>query len=385
MTVPGWLDVLDIAVVAGFGWLAIGYLRRTRGRAALVGLGVLVAIYFVARALDLRLTATLFQGFFAVVVLVLVVVFQEDLRRAFERLGSWRPGSSKAPADTETLDTLVRAVARLASTRTGALIVLPGHEPFDRHVEGGIPLGGRISEPLLLSLFDASSPGHDGAVVVRGSTIDRFALHLPLSANHAALGPGGTRHAAGLGLSERCDAIAVIVSEERGTISIARDGALRILGRPEDLIAELRDVFERAPAHRPWWRDRVGLDAALAAAGALVLWGVLIPGSEVDETTVAARIELTNLPEDLELEAIEPPTVEVTLRGLRRDLLLAEPDRVTVRIDSYLTRLGRRTFSVSRQQVRKPDSLSVVSVEPETIKLSLAKRPATAALPEPDA
>ena len=231
-SIPRWLDLVDIGLVAGFGWLAIRYLRRTRGHSILLGLALLGLVYVLARWLELRLAAALFQAFFAVVVLVPIVVFQEELRRAFEQLGSWHGPRPAAPADNGPLDALVRTIARLAATRTGALIVIPGREPLDRHIEGGIPMGGRACEPLLLSLFDASSPGHDGALVLRGDQIERFAVHLPLSANHAALGPGGTRHAAALGLAERCDAICIVVSEERGTVSIARDGELRILPGP---------------------------------------------------------------------------------------------------------------------------------------------------------
>ncbi len=381
LPIPGWLDLVDILVVAGFAWLGIRTFRRTRARAGLVGLVLLGLIYFLARALELRLTAAILQAFFAVAVLVLVVVFQDDLRRIFEQLGSWWRGKAEVPAETETLDLLARTVARLAATRTGALFVLPGKEPLDRHLEGGVSLSGRISEPLLLSLFDSSSPGHDGAVLVGGGTVTRFAVHLPLSANHEALGAGGTRHAAALGLAERCDAICIVVSEERGTVSVARDGALRALRRPEDLVSELRSVFASKEDARPWWRGRAGLDAAVAVLGAMVLWTVLVPGSDVEETTVTARVEVTNLPKDLELELVEPAAVEVTLRGLRRDLVFARNDEVTVRVDAYLARLGRRTFTLADQDVRRPDSLSVASVEPESVRLSVRPAPA-AATPE---
>ena len=97
LPVPGLLDLLDILLVAIFGWLAIGYLRRTRARPALVGLAILAGIYAVANSVDLRLTATLLRGFFAVVVIVLIVVFQEDLRRVFEQLGSWRTAANATP------------------------------------------------------------------------------------------------------------------------------------------------------------------------------------------------------------------------------------------------------------------------------------------------
>ena len=140
-------------------WLAIRFVRRTRGRRALTGLTLLGGVYLLASALDLQLTASLFQGFFAVLVLVIVVVFQEDLRRLFEQLGTLRRGGARERRGVDVGDVIVRAVARLAANRVGALIVLPQREPIESHVEGGIALDGRLSEPLLLSIFDPSSPG----------------------------------------------------------------------------------------------------------------------------------------------------------------------------------------------------------------------------------
>jgi hypothetical protein len=234
-----------------------------------------------------------------------------------------------------------------------------------------VVLGGRVSEPLLLSIFDSSSPGHDGAVLLRGSTVERFAIHLPLSANHQALGPGGTRHAAALGLAERCDATCVVVSEERGVVSVARGGEIRALERPEDLVSELRAIYDAEPDHR-WWQGKVGLDAVMATAAALVLWTVFVPGSDVSDTVVQARIVVLNLPEDLVVDSLEPETVDVTLRGLRRDILLVERDNVVVHLDADLARLGRRTFTISPLDVQKPSAMTVASVEPEKVRISLS-------------
>jgi uncharacterized protein (TIGR00159 family) len=372
IALPEWRDVVDIALVAGFGWLAIRSFRRTRARAALTGLAFVGVVYFIARALELQLTASLLQAFFAVAVLVLVVIFQEDLRRVFEQIGNWRTGRQAETAETRVVDLLVRSVVHLASIRSGALLVIPGAHPLERHIEGGITLNGRISEPLLLSLFDKTSPGHDGAVLIRDDIVERFAIHLPLSTNHAALGQVGTRHAAALGLAERCDAICIVVSEERGTVSIARDGKIRTLARPEDLMDELRSLTAAAD-ERPttWRRGGSGRDAVFATLGAMVLWLVFVPGSNVTEKTVTVPIEVTNLPSGLDLEEIDPTLAEVTLRGLRRDLLLSERDRITVQVDAYLARIGRRTFTISEQDVDASDDLSVISVSPDRVRLSL--------------
>lgn len=372
LTIPGWLDLVDIALVACLGWLAIRYFRQTQARPALFGVALMGLVYAFAKVLDLRLSASLFQGFFAVLVLILVVVFHEDLRRFFEQLGSWGNREPRQSTETKTLDVLVRAVARLAANRTGALIVLPGREPLGRHVDGGVELAGRVSAPLLLSLFDTSSPGHDGAVILRGATVERFGAHLPLSAEFAADGTeGGTRHAAAKGLAERCDAICVVVSEERGTVSIAQKGALRTLSRPEELAAELKLAYGGEAKERHWWLGELGLDAVIAVTGALALWMAFIPGSDVLEITRGVRVEVANLPHDLEVESVEPAEVNVTLRGLRRNLALAERDELTIQVDAYLARLGRRTFTLSPAELQPANNIDVVGIVPERVRLSL--------------
>lgn len=371
---PGWIDAVDIALVACFVWLAIRYLRRARSRAALVGVAATGAVYLLASALGLALATTILEGFFAGLIIVLVIVFQDDLRRFFEQIGSWRRDGTRSNAEEATLDLLTRAVVRLAGTRTGALIVLPGREPIERHTEGGVVLEGRVSEPLLMSLFDSSSPGHDGAVLIRGPIVERFAVHLPLSADHTQLGQGGTRHAAALGLAERSDATCIAVSEERGTVSVARNGSIHLLAHPEDLITELQQA-ERTETvvRRSWWQGRLGLDSAAAVAIAVALWAVFVPGSDIEEVQLMAPVTINNIPEDLELETIEPEALEVTVRGLRRDLVLARRGGIKVQIDAYLARLGRRTFSVTAQDVVTPDSISAVDLNPKRVRLSMRR------------
>ena len=371
----GLLDVVDIGVVAALAWVGLRLVRRTRARPALLGLATLGAIYLAARQLGLGLTAAIFQAFFAVLVLVLVVVFQDDLRRIFEQVGAWVSRRRGEEPSGGPGDALVRTVEQLASARTGALIVVPGREPIDRHVEGGVELDGRISEPLLLSLFDASSPGHDGAVVLANDRVASFAVHLPLSTDREQLTGVGTRHAAALGLSERTDALCIVVSEERGTISIALGGRLRPIERPRALAIELRKhlrpVSEQKSA-RGWLQPRFR-DALLAVGIAAGLWVVQVPGSVVTEVEVEAPVVVEKLPPDLRLEGVEPARVSIRLSGRRRDLVLARNGAVEVRVDALLARLGRRTFQITPALVDRPEGLEVTSIQPDRVKISIGK------------
>ena len=155
-------DLIDILIVASLIWFVIAWFRTSQARLALMGLAALGVLFGLARGLDLQLTTSLLQGFFAVLAVMLVVVFQEDLRRLFEAIAVWglRRGAPHPPPDVERA--LVRSLFQLAQGRVGALVILPGREPLDRHLDGGVHLDGRLSEQLILSLFDPQTPGHDG-------------------------------------------------------------------------------------------------------------------------------------------------------------------------------------------------------------------------------
>jgi uncharacterized protein (TIGR00159 family) len=372
----GVQDAVDVTVVAVLLFIAILGLRRSGAAVAVVGFGVLGAVYWTAQRFDLVLTERILQAFFAVFVIVLVVVFQEDLRRLVERIGVWGLRRKAPHTPDSAVDALVRSVTQLVRTRRGALIVIPGREPLDRHIEGGVAIDARTTEPLLLSLFDPNSPGHDGAVLMRGDRVDRFAVHLPLSEDRAQLGAGGTRHAAALGLAEVCDALVVVVSEERATVSLAHDGRIRLLSGPDALVEELRG-FAAATAPAPVGVTRALLrrwpEALMASAGAAILWLVFVAGSGLVEVARPAAVVVDNLPEGWVLESVEPEEVQALVEGPRRDLYLAGDDELSVHVDALLVQLGRRTFTLSEEAVNHPPGLRILGLEPERVRLSVTR------------
>ena len=380
----GWGEVADVAVVSLLLWALMAWARRVHASLALLGLGFLGVFYLLALQLELQLTAWFFQGFFAVVVILLVVVFQDDLRRLFEQIAVL--GLRRRPARTRTdgIATLAGALLRLARGHTGALVVVPGREPVDRHLLGGIPLDAAISEELLLSIFDPRSPGHDGAVLVQGDRLGRFGVLLPISEDHPHLGPGGTRHAAARGLAERCDALCVVVSEERGTVAVASSGELQVLENPEHLVNALRGHLAKlgprsglGPGPKKWRQVlRRGLEAVAAFSLALASWTVLVPGSTVDQVTLPVPVVVEGLPEGYVLERVDPGTVDVQVAGPRRELLLASPEDFQLVVgNTSLVRLKRRTFAISRDDVRHPTALEILGVSPEKVRLSVRSIP----------
>jgi diadenylate cyclase len=370
------VEIVDLALGTGLVLVLLVWLKDARGRLAFAGVAVVGVAYALSLQAGLILTARLLQATFLVSAVMLLLVFQEDLRRRFERVAAVVL-RRRSPAPADMLDTLVRAAFSLAGSRHGALLVIPGRDPIELHVEGGILLDGLVTESLLLSLFDPHSPGHDGAVVVEADRVARFAVHLPLSTRFEELGTHGTRHAAALGVTERCDAACVVVSEERGEVSLAVGGRMQRVHTPVDLEARLRELpgVSRTPTPpRHAVRGLVrsyGLRLSIALPIALLLWALVVPGSQAVTRTFLVPVEVENLPPGYVLEDVSPESLQVTVSGPRRTLFFLEPEALVARLDAFLVRLGRRSFEVSPHSISHPDSLEVREVNPGRVLLTV--------------
>ncbi len=275
-------DLLDMLVVGVLIYTLLVWFKRTKTAFVALGILVLAAVFTLARIAGMHMTTWIFQGFFAVLVIAIVVIFQEELRSIFERIAIWSlRGHSPAEPSAGKVEMLVRTLGNFARERIGALVVLRGTDPLDRHLEGGWVLNGQLSEALLESIFDSHSLGHDGAVVIEEDRMTRFGVHLPLSKSFAKLQNLGTRHTAAMGLSERADALCLVVSEERGTISLARGGELLTVSDLRSLEREIEAfIREKAPAGQNvafggFLTSNAG-EKVLAAGLAVLLWLVFI-------------------------------------------------------------------------------------------------------------
>jgi uncharacterized protein (TIGR00159 family) len=373
-----FVDLVDIGLVTIFFYSVVVLVQRTQARLVAIGILFLGALYIAARGLDLRLMTWLLQGFFAVFLVIAVVIFQEELRQLFERLALWglRRGA-RAPVMDGPAEIVVRCAADFARGRVGALIVFAGRQPVARHIHGGTELNGVLSEPLLKSIFDPHTSGHDGAVIVEQGRVTCFAAQLPLSTDFRQLRGVGTRHSAALGLAERTDALCVVVSEERGRISIAQQGTLRALADPAELEASVRaflhTTFPGKPERNVLWslvRENWGEKVATFAL-VLGLWYLFVPGSRPATLSYPIAVKVVNVPPGLVLDKVEPAEVMAVFSGLRRAFYLFDPHRIDVTVDASMARYGRRTFAISEEQIRHPPEITVDDVQPEQIKLVL--------------
>ncbi len=274
----GFPDAVDIALVSVLLYAATSILRRSQAALVALGIALLACVYLAGHWLGLEATDTVLRGLFATAGLMLVVIFQDELRQGFEELAAWVVGRQDDHRPRlDSTEVLAAALVRLAREKIGALVVLVGLQQLDRHVQGGHELRGKLSIPLLDSIFDPHSDGHDGAVIVEDRQISRFGAQLPLSKNLEKL-RGGTRHSAALGLSERTDALCLVVSEERGTISASAHGQLREIHSEADLIGLINQFFHqrrRLSSGRPAFLDWIGdrwIEKAAAVALATAVW-----------------------------------------------------------------------------------------------------------------
>ena len=226
-------DALDIAIVSDIVYKMIGFIRETRAMQLIRGLVIIIVAFFVSDIFNLYLLNWLLKSLFTMGLFAVVVLFQPELRRALEQVGrknlmntnSFRNiDKNKA---VETVDSLVSAIDDFSATRTGALIAIERETMLNDIIETGVVVDAEISIRLLGNLFYEGSPLHDGGVIIRGARIHAASCVFPLTEKKNIGRNLGTRHRAGVGLSEVCDALIIIVSEETGVVSIAEDGKIR--------------------------------------------------------------------------------------------------------------------------------------------------------------
>jgi uncharacterized protein (TIGR00159 family) len=383
------VDAIDILLVTVFLYGTLVWFKRTASRGVLIGLALLAIVYFLARALDMYLTSLAFHTTFAVLLFILVVVFQEDLRRLLERVSTLRSMNFWQPQDISLdLDVIVESMFKMASSKTGALIVLKGKEPLERHLNGGVALSGRISKPLLYSIFDPHTPGHDGAVVIDKDRITQFGAHLPISKNTKAIAGRGTRHSAALGLSERSDALTIVVSEERGIVSIAEAGKLIEMSTASDLKEQLEKFLEAAfPATTQPLSKRLFLQHArlkvLSFTIAVAAWFVLAYDPHTIQRTFAGvPVEYRNLPKAVELDETARSEARVTLSGSERDFRFLDPGSLKISLDLANVEVGRQEVVVSEPNINLPSNVTLYRIEPRVMELYVRPRRATGVPPK---
>jgi diadenylate cyclase len=248
----GWWDLVDIAIVS---FLIYEFLKLIRGtRAVQMGVGTLfiVALFYTSRLAPLQTVNWLIRNALLYVAFAAIVIFQSDIRRALAHFGQapfFRYFNRQEAAD-ETIEEIVVAATMLSAQKVGAIIAVERDIGLRNYIESGIPLDATLTYDLLVTIFQPGSPLHDGAVILQENRVAAAACFLPLTVNPRVGRELGTRHRAAIGLTEEGDAVAVIVSEETGSISVAIDGRIDRSLSPDELRMRLRSLVTMRKSRR---------------------------------------------------------------------------------------------------------------------------------------
>jgi uncharacterized protein (TIGR00159 family) len=252
-----WRDAIDIALVTfAIYWLLL-LIRGTRAVQILVGVIVLIALSLASQFFQFATTRWILETFMGSAVLIIVVLFQHDIRRALARVGRFGLFLSPEQEESAMVEEVVRAAQRLAQRRTGALIVLERESILSDQIEQGAQLDAELSSDLLVSIFQTQSPLHDGAVIVRDGRVQSAGCILPLTLSQDLPEGVGTRHRAAVGITEESDALVIVVSEETAGISVVLGGEmLRDLDGPH-LRVMLQEILAGERKELPAAADEV--------------------------------------------------------------------------------------------------------------------------------
>ncbi len=372
-------DILDILFLTVIVYYLYVWFRGTKAFKALVGLLAMGIVFTLARFWGLFLTTWVFQILWQVLIVLIIILFQSEIRQVLERVNPLQViGLRSNTRSADWIPKFANALFSMAKKKIGALIILERMDLVEELITGGIPLEGEPSPEVLMSIFQKESPLHDGALLLSKGRVTKVGCYLPLSSAEGLPKEWGTRHRAALGLSERCDAWILVVSEERGEVSIARDGGMLHVGGVDQLANLVQEALAPTRPQVKVWHKRILAPIAHrwpVKLGALCLvcfvW-LLLAGQQNFEVTLRVPLEVKNLP--VAMEILEPvnPELEITVQGLRKDASTLSSRNVHAEIDLSTARPGNRVFRMSRDQIVLPSNrIEIVRIKPATMEFKL--------------
>jgi len=374
-----WQDIADIIIMSFLVYHLYGWFRHTKAFQVVIGLGSLGVVYMVTKNLGFFMTSWILQELGTALFVLIIVIFQAEIRQALYRISPLRSIFGRQdPVHSVDVGRLVDAVFSLAVSRTGAIIVFQRTEPIDEYLFNGIPVESSISGELIGCIFKDGSPLHDGALIVRNGRIAQASCHLPLSTNSEIPQQYGTRHRAALGLSERSDAAVVIVSEERGEVSLALSGKLERMETAQQLSTRLTDLlFTPVPeaAHLSLVRRMTRNFWPKLATFALVFvcW-LVITARQGEITTIAAPVQFHNLPDSLLLGKSSLDSVELQLKTISSLIPLPKEGDIVADIDLSRMQEGNNQVLFRKEDFKLPSGVVITRIKPAGMRVVIEKR-----------
>jgi len=379
----GLPDVLDILFITMVAYQLYIWFWGTKAFKALIGIVLLSGIFIVAKAWGLFLTTLVFQILWQVFVILLIILFQKEIRQMLERFNPLKTFGLKQGSATDTWIAEFAGWAFDASAKKiGALIIFERTDLVFDLITKGISMECDPQPEILNSIFYKESPLHDGAVLISKGKILKISCYLPLSAREDLPQEWGTRHRAALGLTEQCDAWVMIISEERGEISFVGDQEIQKVKDQKELSEIIENVIiVQKEVHtnikekiKSWFTRRYKIKA-IVFTSVFILWMVLA-GQQNFEKKIDLPLNFRNIPTELMVSQPKDPKISITFRGLRKDVSLLNKNNVLTSIDLFSARLGTTFYSINTGNLTLPnDRIDVVNMSPTRIELTFEKKP----------
>lgn len=371
-------DIFDVLIITICFYFLLIFIKQTRSFFILGAFVFLFGLDFIAKKFDLSLTRQLFEPLLTLFIAIFVIVFQPEIRKFFKWISSGRLTSfSKSLAlPRNNVQTIVRAVFAMAQQKVGAIIVFPGQYPLDDLIEGGFPLNGQITAAIIQSIFDSSSPGHDGAILIEGSEIKTFGLHLPLAREFTDYRRVGTRHRAGAGITEGTDAMAIVVSEERGEVSVSSKGVLTKIKTPEELeviIAKFtgEDNKKTSSSKSKNFLEKIFVKnfifKTIAIIFGLTFWYFSAYKSGIIKADYVLPIEYRYIDSSMMIKTSSPNEITVTVVGNNRDINNLKNDDIKVVVDGSMFKLGDNNSVIQKNNIQIPSYIELSNFTPKNV------------------
>jgi diadenylate cyclase len=379
---PTWRDLVDVLFLTVVAYQLYVWFRESRALRVIIGLVALGGIYSIAKLWDLFLTTWVFQILWQVLLILLLILFQAEIRQVLEKVSPMRYLRSRRRVFKKTFAReLSQTLFELAAEGTGALIVLVRNDNPSEFIHAGQAIMALPDMALIKSIFNRQAPAHDGAVIISQDRITQMGCILPLSKNEDLPEKYGTRHRAALGLSELTDAVCLVVSEERSEVTTVVEGKIVTWKDPDALAGTLGELIGgpaiRVPTVKGFlkglfvenWRTKLGALALVSIA-----WVALASQQEA-ELTVTTAVQYINLPDDLVLGQGSTSTVDLTVSGRRNAIRTLKDQDVQVSVDLSDILEGRHLIKLSAKNIFLPFGVKIDRVAPQKIMINLWPRP----------
>jgi diadenylate cyclase len=378
----GLPDILDILFISIVSYQLYTWFRGSKAFKALIGIVVLSGIFIVAKSWGLFLTTWVFQILWQVFVILLIILFQREIRQMLERFNPLKTMGIKHRATEDDWFADFAAWAfDAAKKKIGAVIIFERTELVFDLITKGISMECDPKPEILNTIFYKESPLHDGAIVVSNGRILKTSCYLPLTTREDLPQEWGTRHRASIGLTEQCDAWVMIISEERGEVSFAVDNGIKKVRDEKELMSILGNLAHRTKDSdisimekiKPWFTRRFSIKATVFAL-VFTLWLVLA-GQQNFEKEIELPLNYNNLPEKLVVSQPVDPKISIICRGLRKDVSLLSKNNIMSSIDLFSARPGTYFYNINSGILTLPnDRVHVVNISPSRIELTFVTK-----------